>query len=169
MLVTQSCPTLCNPMDCSPTSSSVHGILQTRILEWLVILFSRGSSQLRDQILVFCIAGRFFTIWVTGKSLCWYKSQHKCIHITADVYGMLNPTALLATLIHVLSADVPAGYLRVLSSGCLSPERREIFPVTNSCPFLWQLLKQLGGILIHSRPHVSAEPSFFPSCYRNIE
>ena len=116
-----------------------------------------------------CIAGRFFTIWVIRKSLCWYKSQHKCIHITADVYGMLNPTALLATLIHVLSADVPAGYLRVLSSGCLSPERREIFPVTNSCPFLWQLLKQLGGILIHSRPHVSAEPSFFPSCYRNIE
>ena len=44
MLVSQSCPTLCNPMDCSPPGSSVHGILQARILEWVAIPFSRGSS-----------------------------------------------------------------------------------------------------------------------------
>ena len=44
VLVTQLCPTLCNPMDCSPSGSSVHGILEARILEWLAILFSRGSS-----------------------------------------------------------------------------------------------------------------------------
>ena len=43
-LVTQSCPTLFNPMDCSPPGSSVHEILQERILEWFAILFSRGSS-----------------------------------------------------------------------------------------------------------------------------
>ena len=42
-LVDQSCPTLCDPMDCSPSSSSVHGILRTRILEWVAISFSRGS------------------------------------------------------------------------------------------------------------------------------
>ena len=48
MLVTQSCPTLCNPRDCSLPGSSVHGILQTRMLEWVVIPFSRGSSQPRD-------------------------------------------------------------------------------------------------------------------------
>ena len=42
--VSQSCPTLCNPMDCSPTSSSVHGVLQARILEWIAIPCSRGSS-----------------------------------------------------------------------------------------------------------------------------
>ena len=46
--VTQSCPTLCDPMDCSPSGSSVCGILQARILEWVVISFSRGSSQPRD-------------------------------------------------------------------------------------------------------------------------
>ena len=40
MLVVQSCPALCNPMDCSPSKSSVHGILQVRILEWVVIPFS---------------------------------------------------------------------------------------------------------------------------------
>ena len=60
VLVTQSCLTLCNPMDCSPQDSSVHGILQLRILERVAIPFSRGSSQPRDQILVSFIAGRFF-------------------------------------------------------------------------------------------------------------
>ena len=45
VLVAQSCPTLCNPMDCSPPGSSVHGILQARILEWAAISFSRGSYQ----------------------------------------------------------------------------------------------------------------------------
>ena len=45
----QSCPTLCNPMDYSPPGSSVHGILQARILEWVAISLSRGSSPSRDQ------------------------------------------------------------------------------------------------------------------------
>ena len=48
VLVAQSCPALCDPMDCSSPGSSVHGILQARILEWVTIPFSRGSSQLRD-------------------------------------------------------------------------------------------------------------------------
>ena len=69
VLVAQSCPTLCDPMGCSPPASSVHGILQARILEWIAIPFSRGSSRPRDQTLVSFIAGRFFTIWVIGKSL----------------------------------------------------------------------------------------------------
>ena len=47
--VAQSCPTLCDSMYCSPPGSSVHGILQARILEWIVISFSRGSSQPRNQ------------------------------------------------------------------------------------------------------------------------
>ena len=50
-------------MDCSPPGSSVHGILQTRIPEWVAIPFPRGSSQPGDQTLVSHIAGRFFTIW----------------------------------------------------------------------------------------------------------
>ena len=54
--VTQSCPTLCNPMD-----YIVHGILQARILEGVTFLFSRGSSQPRDLTLVSLIAGGFFT------------------------------------------------------------------------------------------------------------
>ena len=52
----------CNPMDCSPPGSPVHGILQARILEWVAILFSRGSSPNRDRTHVSCVAGRFFTV-----------------------------------------------------------------------------------------------------------
>ena len=54
----QSCLTLCDPMDWNPPGSSIHGILQARILEWLAISFSRGSSQIRDRPRVSCIAGR---------------------------------------------------------------------------------------------------------------
>ena len=53
---------LCSPVDCSPPCSSVNGILQARILEWITISFSKGSSQVRDGTRVSCIAGRFFTI-----------------------------------------------------------------------------------------------------------
>ena len=59
---------LCNPMDCSPPGCSVHEILQARILEWVAIPFSRGSSQPRDWTQVFHIAGRFFTIWATREA-----------------------------------------------------------------------------------------------------
>ena len=52
VLVTQSCPTLCDPMDCSLPGFSVHGILQARILEWIALPFSRGTSQPRDRTLV---------------------------------------------------------------------------------------------------------------------
>ena len=55
-LVTKSCPTLCNPMDYNPPVSSVHGIFQARILEWVAISFSRESSPPRDWTWVSCIA-----------------------------------------------------------------------------------------------------------------
>ena len=54
--VTQSCPTLCNPMDCSLPGSSVHGIFQARILEWVAISHSRESSQPSDQTHISCIS-----------------------------------------------------------------------------------------------------------------
>ena len=60
--VAQSCPALCDPMDCSPPGSSIHGVFQARIREWVAISFSRGSSQPRDQTWVSRIAGRHFRI-----------------------------------------------------------------------------------------------------------
>ena len=63
-LVTQLCLTFCDPVDCTP-GSSVHGILQARILEWVAIPLSWGSSQPWNQTWDSCIAGKFFTVWAT--------------------------------------------------------------------------------------------------------
>ena len=68
VLVFQLHPTLCDPMDCSLSCSSVHGILWARIMEWVAIPFSRGSSWPRDWTRVSCITGRFFTIWPTREN-----------------------------------------------------------------------------------------------------
>ena len=62
-LITQSCPILWDTMDYSPLGSSVHGLLQAKILEWVAISFSRGSSQVRDREWFSCTAGRLFTHW----------------------------------------------------------------------------------------------------------
>ena len=67
VLVTQSCPALCGPMDRSLPGSSVHGIHQARMLEWVAMPFFRGSSWPRGQTRVSYTAGRFFTIWATRK------------------------------------------------------------------------------------------------------
>ena len=63
----QPCPILCEPMDCSPPGSSVLGILQARVLEWVAISFSRESSHSRDQTQVSCNAGRL--MWATREAL----------------------------------------------------------------------------------------------------
>ena len=72
--VAQLCPALCNPMDCSLPGSSVHGILQARILEWVAVPFSGRSSQLRDRTQVSCTTGGFFTSWATREAQEWGKS-----------------------------------------------------------------------------------------------
>ena len=64
--VTQSCPTLCDPMDRSLPGSTVHGIFQASILEWAAISFCKWSSQPRDRTRVSCIADRRFTVWATN-------------------------------------------------------------------------------------------------------
>ena len=71
-------------MGCSPPGSSVHGITQARILEWVAMLTFRGSSQPRDQTWVSWIAGGFFTIWasrkaciITGYRLSWYERSYR--------------------------------------------------------------------------------------------
>ena len=66
--VAQSCPTLCDPMDCSLPGFSLHGILQVRVLEWVAISFSRGSSRPRDRTQVSRIPGRHFNLWATRES-----------------------------------------------------------------------------------------------------
>ena len=73
VLVPQSCPTLCNPMDWSPPGSSVYGILQVRTLQWVAISLSKISSWPRNRTWVFCIAGGVGIIWATR------EVQSECI------------------------------------------------------------------------------------------
>ena len=80
-LVAQSCPTLCDPMDCSSPGSPVHGISQARILEWVAMPSSRGSSQPRGRTQVSPIAGSFFTIWAT-------REAYICIYTSGDSDGL---------------------------------------------------------------------------------
>ena len=68
MKVAQSCPTLCDSLDCSLPGSSVYGILQARVLEWVAMLFFSESFQPGDQTQVSHIAGGFFTYWATWEA-----------------------------------------------------------------------------------------------------
>ena len=86
VLVVQLCPTLWDPMDCSQLCSSVHGILQARILEWFAIPFFRGSSRPRGWAWVSCIAGKFFTIWAT-KEAPWPNYHPKASSANAITLG----------------------------------------------------------------------------------
>ena len=74
--VAQSCPTLCDPVDCSLPGSSVHGIFQARILEWVAISFSRGSSWPRDRTRVSRIGGRHLNLWATREALMKLKLKY---------------------------------------------------------------------------------------------
>ena len=83
----QSCLTLCDPVDCSRPGSSVHGILQARIREWVAISFSRVSSQPRDRTLVSRMAGRCFILWATREFPYDYlgKPNWRFLELTPDL------------------------------------------------------------------------------------
>ena len=104
----QSCPTLGDPMDCRPPGSSVHGPLQARILEWVSMPSSRGSSQPWGWTQVSCLAGGFFTTSVTWEAphlghfwtkkellevrLGWQHSpEHKGVSFWPDLLACLPP------------------------------------------------------------------------------
>ena len=70
-LLVQSCPTLCDPADGSTPGSSVHGLSQAGLLDWVAIPFSRGSSLPRDWTWVSGIAGELFTAWATREAQCY--------------------------------------------------------------------------------------------------
>ena len=86
MLVAQSCLTLCNPMDYSPPGSSVHGILQARMLQWVAMAFFRGSSQPRDQT-------HFRSLYIYIIDMLYYV--YVCHHIRSD--QSLSRVRLFAT------------------------------------------------------------------------
>ena len=94
MLVALLCPTVCDPMDCSLPGFSTHGILQARILDWVAIPFSRGSSWPRDWALVSCIAAWFFTIWATREAWDFFY-LHSNIDYTKNRESEFQPSVAL--------------------------------------------------------------------------
>ena len=96
-LVAQLCLTLCNPLDCCPSGSFVHGILQTRILEWVAMPSSRGSSQPRDQTQVSCIADGFLTVWVTREAQLYIDKNCRNITEVLCILSSISPQWLYLT------------------------------------------------------------------------
>ena len=81
-------PPLCDPTDCSLSGSSVHGIFQARVLEWIAISFSRGSSQPRNWTWVSRIAGRLFTIWATREAPDWNISIYLSKFVVVVIWNL---------------------------------------------------------------------------------
>ena len=105
-LATQLCPTLCNPMDCSLPGTSVSGIFQARILEWIAIPFSRGSFQSRDQTQVSYIAGRFFTFWATWETLKYLNITKWAMNgISKRHYSIIVTKILTVTSFHMYNEN----------------------------------------------------------------
>ena len=111
-LVAQWCPTLSDPWT-EETGSSVHGVLQARILGWVAISFTRGSSWPRDRTQVFCIEGKFFIIWATREAPIqdtWMQSPFR----TEDTKMQLNFTNIFEILRQILFDNILMIYIHTL-------------------------------------------------------
>ena len=102
----------CDPMDYSPTGSSVHGISQARILEWVAIFFSRRSSWLRDWTQVSCITGRLFAFWATRKAdLCILERRNefsRFLHESHELFYYLVFSWLFRKTLKLLRSSEPS-------------------------------------------------------------
>ena len=96
--VAQSCPTLCDPMDCRLPGFSVHGILQARILEWVTISFSRGSSRPRDWTRVSSVGDRRFNHWATREAKVFSLAETNCSTVYSHSRKDAPPSVGLALI-----------------------------------------------------------------------
>ena len=126
-LVAQLFLTLCDFMDCSPPGSSVHGILQARISEWVAVSFSRGTSQPRDQSQVSHIAGRFFTVWAT-------REAHKWCGVAGKQRKTKKTSRSYSNLYVHLWASLVAQWYRV----CLPVQETGFNPLVGKIPWRWK-------------------------------
>ena len=118
-LVAKLCLTLCNPMDHSPPGSSVLGIFQARILEWVAISFSRGSSPPWDWTWVSYIAGGFFANWATREAPFFHDFSNLNLFVLvrlAKVFLLLLIFSKSQRSILLIFLHLPSSYLFLLWS-----------------------------------------------------
>ena len=112
-LVTKSCPTLYNPMDCSPPDSFVHGIFQARILEWVAISFSREPSWPRDWPHISHFAGKFFPTELPGEAHCinYIKrnAQQQCTALSCSSSDV-SRSALGTYILWIITSTLPYSF-----------------------------------------------------------
>ena len=102
--VAQSCPTLCDPVDCNLLGLSVPGILLARILAWIAISFSRGSSRPRDRTRASLIGGRRFNLWAT-RIEAYLKGEEAAFAVSSGSKFML-PLKLLKVVYSLITLYV---------------------------------------------------------------
>ena len=140
--VAQSCPTLCDPMDCSLQCSSVHGIIQARVLEWVAISFSRGSSQPRDRTWVSCIAGRCFTIWAT-------REVHNVMNLHQSLFRhSVDQIESFESIYLSWYTLLFPNYNSTVEASCGGFAYSEHLSVSLHSTYFWELLR---GLVISSR------------------
>ena len=164
VLVAQSYPTLCNPMDYTPPGSSVHGILQVRILEPVAIPFFMGSSQLRNWTQVTCMAGRFLTTWAPRGSSSVVFSYWAPTPANQVAQMAKNLPAIQDTQFHSLSQKDPLKKERATHSSILAcrilhtkvPGGLQSM-VLQRVRYNWACHRQLGitttSIVVHADDH----------------
>ena len=171
VLVAQSCPTLCNPMDYTPPGSPVHGILQARIVEWVAMPSSRGSSQPRDWTQVSCIAGGFFTIftiWEAHIFLYVYLIRRLALfYVVYQIYLLSGFTKIVEFFLLQHSVCCKMFWLKYVKKSGLTQicrwkrkkhfsslfRKLEIFLDTRSKHNKWLFHKRMVAIL-NLKPHV---------------
>ena len=149
-------------MYCSLPGSSIHGIFQARVLEWVAISFSRGSSRPRDWTQVSCIAGRHFTIWATSTlhsllvSLPMYWSPHgECVYFTTAVISCNLRLSIIVAHLEMKFLPLSSSYQQFMPLTCslsfehlnspgylLLPQSTGLLGIWNSC-FLFTFVKLL--------------------------
>ena len=178
--VAQLCPTLLDPVDCSLPGSSVHGIFQARVLEWVAIFFSRGSSQPRDRTRVSRTAGRRFTVWATREAhhflkvhnaleLSWNQLPHPgCEKIIFHKTGLWCQKDWVP--LHIAQSWTRLKWLSSSSSSRtkvladLGRGEPRWSPGGTTAPKLWGFLVRLDQVLLDTRCSAGKHPpdAYFP-------
>ena len=125
--VAQSCPTLCDPMDCSPPGSLIYGIFQAWILEWVAISFSRGCSPPRDWIWVSCLVDRHLTVQATREQMIQLNHED-------NLQGFQNlPVSQVSTVLCRKMTAFPLAYTKTWA------KKRSFLTLPFLAPVAWRV------------------------------